>query len=211
MLRLEFAGRKAYHGGNFSNILKFVFCGAVFYFAVGQLWHTNRLFRVLCARPALPPEILEGKNEKFLAHKSPKLEIVCHSSSNRRRKMKNFWHTNCPNRKSCATPPQTAEGKWKIFGTQIAQIRNRVPLLTNLRRKMSNRRNKRRRVVIYRASSEQDTFKKRLSQKQEKSLLPSKLPSPSRWKRQWNKLAGKAGAKAFARISWVKRMHTSFS
>ncbi len=43
MLRLEFAGRKAYHGGNFSNILKSVFCGAVFYFAVGQLWHTNRL------------------------------------------------------------------------------------------------------------------------------------------------------------------------
>ena len=155
MLRLEFAGRKAYHGGNFSNILKSVFCGAVFYFAVGQLWHTNqlfrvlcasralslksvavnfgtqigffgfcvpagrclssrsrstlahksvfssfvcqpgavsqvgcgqlwhtnRLFRVLCARPALPPVILEGKNEKFLAHKSPKLKIVCHSSS----------------------------------------------------------------------------------------------------------------------------------
>jgi len=76
MLRLEFAGRKAYHGGNFSNILNSVFCGAVFYFAVGQLWHTNQLFRVLCARPALPQEILEGKNEKFLAHKSPKLEIV---------------------------------------------------------------------------------------------------------------------------------------
>ncbi|MBP5779618.1 MAG: hypothetical protein J6X34_00090, partial [Clostridia bacterium] len=53
MLRLEFAGRKAYHGGNFSNILKSVFCGAVFYFAVGQLWHTNRLFRVLCASRAL--------------------------------------------------------------------------------------------------------------------------------------------------------------
>jgi len=155
MLRLEFAGRKVYHGGNFSNIFKSVFCGAVSHFAVGQLWHTNqlfrvlcasqalslksvavnfgtqiglfgfcvpagrclssrsrstlahksafssfvcqsgavsqvsrgqlwhtnRLFRVLCARPALPPGILEGKNEKFLAHKSPKLEIVCHSSS----------------------------------------------------------------------------------------------------------------------------------
>ena len=53
MLRLEFAGRKAYHGGNFSNILKSVFCGAVFYFAVGQLWHTNQLFRVLCASRAL--------------------------------------------------------------------------------------------------------------------------------------------------------------
>ena len=154
MLRLEFAGRKAYHGGNFSNILKSVFCGAVFYFAVGQLWHTNRFFRVLCAsralsftsrsvnfgtqtgffefcvpagrclssrsrstlahksvflsfvcqpgavsqvsrgqlwhtnrlfrvscaKPALLPEILEGKNEKFLAHKLPKFEIVCHAS-----------------------------------------------------------------------------------------------------------------------------------
>ena len=67
--------------------------------------------------------------------------------------------------------------KREIFGTQIAQIGDRVPLLTNLRRKMSNRRNRRRRVVIYRASSEQDTFKKRLSQKQEKSLLPSRLPS----------------------------------
>ena len=53
MLRLEFAGRKVYHGGNSSTILKSVFCGAVFYFAVGQLWHTNRLFRVLCARRAL--------------------------------------------------------------------------------------------------------------------------------------------------------------
>ena len=130
MLRLEFAGRKVYHGGNSSTILKF-FPAALFFtsrsvnfgtqigffeFCVPagrclssrsrstlahksafsgfvcqagsasqvsrcQLWHTNRFFRVLCARPALPPEILEGKNEKFLAHKSPKLEIVCHSSS----------------------------------------------------------------------------------------------------------------------------------
>ena len=53
MLRLEFAGRKVYHGGNFSNIFKSVFCGAVSHFAVGQLWHTNQLFRVLCASQAL--------------------------------------------------------------------------------------------------------------------------------------------------------------
>ncbi len=123
MLRLEFAGRKAYHGGNFSNILKSVFCGAVSQVGRGQLWHTNRLFRVLCARPALLPGILEGKNEKFLAHKSPKLKIVCHSSP---------------------IPPQKRE----IFGTQIAQIRNRVPLLTNLRRKMSNKRDRRHKGVI---------------------------------------------------------------
>ena len=83
--------------------------GAVSQVSRGQLWHTNRFFRVLCARPALPPEILEGKNEKFLAHKLPKFEIVCHTSSNLRRKMKNFWHTNRPNSKSCATPPQTSE------------------------------------------------------------------------------------------------------
>ena len=44
MLRLEFAGQKVYHGGNPANILKRVFSGAVFYFAVGQHWHTNRFF-----------------------------------------------------------------------------------------------------------------------------------------------------------------------
>ena len=38
MLRLEFAGRKAYHGGNFSNILKSVFCGAVLSSGEGQSW-----------------------------------------------------------------------------------------------------------------------------------------------------------------------------
>ena len=139
MLRLEFAGRKAYHGGNFSNILKFFLrrclllrgrstlahksafssfvCqpGAVSQVSRGQLWHTNRLFRVLCARPALPPGILGGKNEKFLAHKSPKLEIVCHTSSNLRRKMKNYWHTNRQNRRSCATPPQSSRKNEKFL------------------------------------------------------------------------------------------------
>ena len=161
MLRLEFAGRKAYHGGNFSNILKFFLrrclllrgrstlahksafssfvCqpGAVSQVSRGQLWHTNRLFRVLCARPALPPGILEGKNEKFLAHKSPKFEIVCHSSS-------------------------IHKIKREIFGTQIAKIQNRVPLLTNLRRKMSNKRDWRRKGVICPEQSEtrhsQNTF-----------------------------------------------------
>ena len=111
--------------------------GAVSQVSRGQLWHRNQLFRVLYARPALPPEILEGKNEKFLAHKSPKLEIVCHSSS---------------------IPPKKRE----IFGTQIAQIRNRVPLLTNLRRKMSNKRDRRRKGVIYPGQSgtgcSQNTF-----------------------------------------------------
>ncbi len=38
MLRLEFAGHKAYHGGNFSTILKSVFCGAVLSSGEGQSW-----------------------------------------------------------------------------------------------------------------------------------------------------------------------------
>ena len=95
-----------------------------------NFWHTNCPNWRSCAihHPSLP------KNEKFLAHKLPKLKIVCHASS-------------------------ILPKKWEIIGTQIAQIGDRVPLLTNLRRKMSNRKNRRRRVVIYRASSEQDTFK----------------------------------------------------
>ncbi|MBP5780654.1 MAG: hypothetical protein J6X34_05405, partial [Clostridia bacterium] len=46
--------------------------------------------------------------------------------------------------------------------TQIAQIRDRVPLLTTLRRKMSNTRDRRRKGVIYPGQSEtgrsQNTF-----------------------------------------------------
>ena len=98
-----------------------------------NFWHTNRLNWRSCATPPLFPQ----KNEKILAHKSRKLEIVCHSSS---------------------IPPQKRE----IFGTQIAQIRNRVPLLTNLRRKMSNKRDRRRKGVICPGQSEtrrsQNTF-----------------------------------------------------
>ena len=85
-----------------------------------NFWHTNRLNWRSCATPPLFPQ----KNEKILAHKLPKLKIVCHSS-----------------------PIPTK--KREIFGTQIAQIRNRVPLLTNLRRKMSNKRDRRRKGVIY--------------------------------------------------------------
>jgi len=102
MLRLEFAGRKAYHGGNFSNILKSVFCGAVFYFAGGQLWHTNRLFRVLCASQALSLKsvavnfgtqigffefcvpagrCLSSRSRSTLAHKSVFSGFVCQAGS----------------------------------------------------------------------------------------------------------------------------------
>ena len=98
-----------------------------------NFWHTNRLNWRSCATPPLFPP----KNEKILAHKLPKLEIVCHSS-----------------------PIPTK--KREIFGTQIAQIRNRVPLLTNLRRKMSNKRDRRRKGVIYPGQSgtgrSQNTF-----------------------------------------------------
>ena len=98
-----------------------------------NFWHTNRLNWRSCATP---PLFLQ-KNEKILAHKSPKLKIVCHASP---------------------IPPQKRE----IFGTQIAQIRNRVPLLTNLRRKMSNKRDRRRKGVIYPGQSgtgrSQNTF-----------------------------------------------------
>ena len=145
--------------------------GAVSQVSRGQFWHTNRLFRVLCARPALPPEILEGKNEKFLAHKSPKLEIVCHSSS---------------------IPPK----KWKNFGTQIAQIEDRVPHLLKppkenekfLAHKLpkfeivchSSQTSEEKwaikgtggvRVWSTRDSTEQDAVKTHFSRKQEKSLL----------------------------------------
>ena len=102
MLRLEFVGRKAYHGGNSSNILKSVFCGAVFYFAVGQLWHTNRLFRVLCASLALSLKsvvvnfgtqigffefcvpagrCLSSQSRSILAHKSAFSGFVCQAGS----------------------------------------------------------------------------------------------------------------------------------
>ena len=102
MLRPEFAGRKAYHGGNFSNILKSVFCGAVFYFAVGQLWHTNQLFRVLCASRALSLKsvavnfgtqigffefcvpagrCLSSQSQPTLAHKSAFSSFVCQAGS----------------------------------------------------------------------------------------------------------------------------------
>ena len=98
-----------------------------------NFWHTNRLNWRSCATP---PLFLQ-KNEKILAHKLPKLKIVCHASP---------------------IPPKKRE----IFGTQIAQIRNRVPLLTNLRRKMSNKRDRRRKGVIYPGQSgtrrSQNTF-----------------------------------------------------
>ena len=98
-----------------------------------NFWHTNRLNWRSCATPPLSPP----KNEKILAHKLPKSEIVCHSSS-------------------------IHKIKREIFGTQIAKIRNRVPLLTNLRRKMSNKRDRRRKGVIYPGQSgtgrSQNTF-----------------------------------------------------
>ncbi len=135
--------------------------GAVSQVSRGQLWHTNRLFRVLCARPALPSGILEGKNEKFLAHKSPKLEIVCHSSSIPPKNEKILAHKLPKLKIVCHVSPIPPQ-KREIFGTQIAQIRNRVPLLTNLRRKMSNKRDRRRKGVIYPGQSgtgrSQNTF-----------------------------------------------------
>ena len=48
---LEFAGQKVYHGGNPANILKRVFRGAVFYFAIGQHWHTNLFFGFCVSAP----------------------------------------------------------------------------------------------------------------------------------------------------------------
>ena len=87
--------------------------GAVSNVDRGQLWHTNRFFQVLCARRALSPESLKGKNEKFLAHKSPKLKIVCHSFS-------------------------ITQKKREIPGTQIAKNPFRVPHIIQSPQKMRN-------------------------------------------------------------------------
>ena len=79
--------------------------GSVSQMRRGQLWHTNWLNRNLCASPALSPG-------SFAVNVGTQIGLfeVCvprrlRFSHIRRGKMKNLWHTNCPNLKSCATPP----------------------------------------------------------------------------------------------------------
>ena len=132
--------------------------GSVSHSGEGHSWHTNRLFRVLCARPALSLTsvvvnfgtqigffgfcvpgwlCLSLGRRSFLAHKSAFSGFVCQPGSvsgkfrrkkreicgtqiariedrvplllNPHEKMKNFWHTNRQNSKSCATPHQPQE------------------------------------------------------------------------------------------------------
>ncbi len=80
--------------------------GAVSHFARSQRWHTNRLFQVLCASRALPltcAEVNFGTQIGLFEVCVPRRLRFSHI---RKGKMKNLWHTNRPNLRSCATPPQ---------------------------------------------------------------------------------------------------------
>ena len=72
----------------------------------GQLWHTNWLNRNLCASPALSPgsfAVNVGTQIGLFEVCVPRRRRFSHI---KRKKMKNPWHTNCQNLKSCATPSQ---------------------------------------------------------------------------------------------------------
>ena len=96
--------------------------GSVSQMRRGQLWHTNWLNRNLCASPALSPG-------SFAVNVGTQIGLfeVCvprrlRFSHIRRGKMKNLWHTNCPNLKSCATPPQPTPKNEKYVAHKLQEL-----------------------------------------------------------------------------------------
>ena len=96
--------------------------GAVSFFVGGQFWRTKWIIRGLCASPALPPG-------SFAVNVGTQIGLfeVCvprrlRFSHIRRGKMKNLWHTNCPNLKSCATPPQPTPKNEKYVAHKLQEL-----------------------------------------------------------------------------------------